>query len=120
MTEEQRRAYEWAKEQEYQSVAARMARLLTQVIDQQQAQIRQLHSTVEGGQAMTNLDRFSQGPRDPQGERPAAVCPACGDSIFWEDDVYILQDGTAIHANEDCLYDYCGAEKKRAREAISK
>ena len=42
MTDEQRQAYEWAKNQDYQSVAARYAKTLAGLVDELQAKIEHL------------------------------------------------------------------------------
>jgi len=44
---EQKTAYEWAKNQNYTSVAARYARLLTGVIDEKNVEIERLKSIYE-------------------------------------------------------------------------
>lgn len=44
MTVEQKQAYEWAKNQEYQSVAARYAKTLAGLVDELQAEIERLQN----------------------------------------------------------------------------
>ncbi len=43
MTREQQTAYEWAKNQNYSSVAARYSKQLTEVIDEQSKQLEKYH-----------------------------------------------------------------------------
>lgn len=44
MTVEQKQAYEWAKNQDYQSVAARYAKTLAGLVDELQAEIERLQT----------------------------------------------------------------------------
>lgn len=47
MTAEQKQAYEWAKNQDYQSVAARYARFLAGLVDELQAESKRLKDALE-------------------------------------------------------------------------
>lgn len=47
MLKEEKEAYEWAKNQQYQSVAARYARILANYTDKLEAQVKQLQIMVE-------------------------------------------------------------------------
>lgn len=67
---------------------------------------------------MVNLDRFAAGRPDPQAEYPVAICDGCNGAIYAEDDVYVLDDGTVIHADNECLCHHAGATKKRAGELM--
>ena len=49
-----------------------------------------------------NLDRFSQGPRDPQEEEHVAICAGCSGKVYAYDEVYVLDDGTVLHADSFC------------------
>lgn len=65
-----------------------------------------------------NLDRFSQGPRDPQEEEHVAICAGCSGKIFAYDEVYVLDDGTVLHADAFCLTEHLNLVKKIALEVI--
>ena len=54
---------------------------------------------------MVNLDRFSQGRRDPAETSPLETCQACGGDIYPGEDVYVV-DGYILHHDPECLLGY--------------
>lgn len=55
-----------------------------------------------------NLDRFSQGPKDPQSVRAVTFCAGCGLEIYPGEYVYDLGEGVVVHSDYDCLTTYLG------------
>jgi len=64
-----------------------------------------------------NLDRFAQGPPDPQEADIKAYCEGCGGEIYEGEDVYVV-DGVILHAEWDCLYQYIDPELKTVEEVL--
>lgn len=55
---------------------------------------------------MTNLDRFSQGLRDPQDVEPVSTCPVCKEEIYPGETVHVLPDGTKLCSKHQCVLDF--------------
>ena len=64
-----------------------------------------------------NLDRFAQGPPDPQDADVLAYCEGCGGEIYEGEDVYVV-DGVILHAEWDCLYQYIDPDFMTVEEAF--
>jgi len=64
-----------------------------------------------------NLDRFAQGPPDPQDADVLAYCEGCGGEIYEGEDVYVV-DGVILHAELDCLYQYIDPDFMTVEEAL--
>ena len=64
-----------------------------------------------------NLDRFAQGPPDPQGAEVMAYCEGCGGEIYEGEDVYVVE-GEILHAERECLMQYIDPEVKTIEEAL--
>lgn len=52
-----------------------------------------------------SLDRFAQGPPDPQDAPPVAVCAGCHLEIYAGEYVYLC-DGEILHYSPGCLARY--------------
>lgn len=65
-----------------------------------------------------NLDRFAQGPKDPQEEKPVTFCEFCGMEIYPGEEVYVLQDGR-IYCTADCVIKEINAVLVPVEEALN-
>jgi hypothetical protein len=94
---EQKTAYEWAKNQNYTSVAARYAKVLAEVVDEKDAENERLKQTQKGCEYCTDLSRykgfgyaefFHQTAPDETYEIGIEVkfCPNCGRKLDGEKD----------------------------------
>ncbi len=64
-----------------------------------------------------NLDRFAQGPPDPQDADVLAYCEGCGGEIYEGEDVYVV-DGVILHAEWECLVQYIDPDFMTVEEAL--
>lgn len=69
----------------------------------------------------SNLDRFAQGPEDPQDTTPEeeifAECAICNRTIYYGDDYIDIDDGDIIVCDDlDCLLEAINGEWKVAGE----
>lgn len=63
-----------------------------------------------------SLDRFAQGLRDPQAAKVWGYCAACCGEIYEGATVIVLEDGTIVHDELDCLMDAVGARRRDTDE----
>lgn len=97
MTPEQRQAYEWAKNQNYTSVAARYAKVLTDLVDA--AEVAQKPLRIE----ITTDDFTNKDLAKEKGYyRKHYFCPVCDIEIGHKtfDKTSQFGQGTVLHSNE--------------------
>ena len=64
-----------------------------------------------------NLDRFAQGPPDPQEAKVKAYCEGCGGEIYKDEEVYVVE-GEILHAEWECLVKNIDPEFMTVEEAL--
>ena len=64
-----------------------------------------------------NLDRFAQGPPDPQEAEVMAYCEGCEGEIYEGEEVYVVENAI-LHADWDCVVQYIDPEVKTIEEAL--
>ena len=69
---------------------------------------------------MTKLDRFAVGLKDPQTlPNPVVdICPGCSTEIYLNDEVYLLDDGTMLHADMECVLKHLHIKEVGAWEVV--
>lgn len=69
---------------------------------------------------MTKLDRFDVGLKDPQTlpNPVVAMCPGCSTEIHLNDEVYLLDDGTMLHADMECVLKHFYIKEVGAWEVV--
>ena len=65
-----------------------------------------------------NLDRFAQGPPDPQEAEVKAYCEGCGGEIYEGEEVYVVDGEVLLHAEWECLVKYIGPKLMTVEEAL--